>query len=61
MRVVDHDTCARKNDNIGNLKVDEKNMFCVGEQGSSGCQVNSSSIMISKIIVNFPVFQSVPT
>ena len=45
MRVVDHDTCAEKNENIGNLKVDEKTMLCAGGQDSSGCQVNRAVLL----------------
>lgn len=60
MRVVDHDTCAEKNDNIFNLKVDEKTILCAGGQDSSGCQVNSNSIMnlrSQSIVQSFKVFQ----
>lgn len=30
MRVVDHDTCAKKNADIGSLKVEKKSMLCAG-------------------------------
>lgn len=45
MRVVDHDTCAKKNADIGRLKVDKKGMLCAGGLGTSGCQVKIKAVL----------------